>query len=181
MPLQQIAQQIITLADRRASTPVLVTPSYLSFRREFFVELTRELSCHTDRSIRIDWYRAFPGVRTLVSDQFAAWQVRSLNRLLQQKCNPPSRHPLLRKSEHADRHSVAQSDCSIHPQRVNERHAGAPKQQATVQITAAIGRPGGKTRDLVIGLADVRQKLPPWTVAIRMGTTEEEIARWHAA
>ena len=36
MPLQQIAHQIITLADRRASTPVLVTPPYLSFRRAVF-------------------------------------------------------------------------------------------------------------------------------------------------
>ena len=181
MPLQQIARQIITLADTCASTPVLVTPSYLSFRREFFFELSRELAAHTDRDLRIDWYRDLPGVRTIISDQLAAWHVKSVNRLL-------SRTPSTngnQTQEAAIRKNTAQQTAASNPtaKRHRELHmpAAAHPQKATLQITARIARPGGKGRDLVIGLSDVRQKLPEWTTAIWLGTSKEELKRWNAA
>ncbi|MGI9446002.1 MAG: hypothetical protein ACR2N1_26280 [Rubripirellula sp.] len=181
MPLQQIAHQIITLADRRASTPVLVTPPYLSFRRQFFVELSRELATHTDRDLRIDWYRNLPGVRTLVSDQIAAWHVKSVNRLLDRmtaaKAKKLRKAAILSVSEELN----AESDSTVTRQSARHQQTAEDTQIATVQITAAIARPGGKNRDLVIGLSDVRQKLPDWTTAIWLGTSEEEVKRWHAA
>ena len=181
MPLQQIAHQIITLADRRASTPVLVTPPYLSFRKQFFIELARELTAHTERDLRIDWYRDLPGVRTIISDHLAAWQVKSVNRVLA-RLSTANEHQFL-KAEGSNHSSQATgpSDSNAVRQSTHHERAAAPTQMATLQITAAIARPGGKTRDLVIGLSDIRQKLPDWTTAIWLGTSQEEVKRWHAA
>lgn len=39
---------------------------------------------------------------------------------------------------------------------------------AAVVLTASIARPGGRHRDLVIGLCDDRLPLPPWTTPIRI-------------
>lgn len=181
MPLPQIAHQIITLADRRASTPVLVTPPYLSFRKQFFVELSRELAAHTDRDLRIDWYRNLPGVRTLVSDQIAAWHVKSVNRSLGRMTAAKLRH--LRKADKlcVSEDPTAASNSTVTRQSARQQRSADDTQIATMQITAAIARPGGKSRDLVIGLSDIRQKLPDWTTAIWLGTSEEEVQRWHAA
>lgn len=185
MPLQQIAHQIITLADRRASTPVLVTPPYLSFRQQFFVELSLEISTHTDRRIRIDWYRGLPSLRTIISDQMAAWHVKSVNRMLKK------RPPIQADAESGLALDLNAGSKEIHPSysgSSDARHAetktGAkvgPNAIATVQITASIARPGGKNRDLVIGLSDARQKLPNWTTAIWLGTSQAEIKAWNAA
>ncbi len=181
MPLQQIAYQIITLADKRGSTPVLVTPPYLSFRKQFFVELSRELAAHTDRDLRIDWYRNLPGVRTIISDQLAAWHVKSVNRLLE-RMSIAKANQLARPASNtlSDKRMVPAETTAASPQAHNQDGSDRT-QTATVQITAAIARPGGKTRDLVVGLSDVRQCLPEWTTAIRLGASREEIERWQAA
>jgi len=179
MPLQQIAHQIITLADRRASTPVLVTPPYLSFRQQFYVELTQELSRHTERNVRIDWYRGLPGLRSLISDQLAAWQVKSINRRLRRECDRASTGAHASPKAAGQSHSSVQIGAPLLPPATTPQQAGGPK--AAVQITASIARPGGKTRDLVIGLADMRQKLPDWTTAIWLGTSPSEIDHWRAA
>ena len=181
MPLQQIAHQIITLADRRASTPVLVTPPYLSFRKQFFVELSRELASHTERDLRIDWYRNLPGVKTIVSDQIAAWHVKSVNRLLGRMTAAKAKHLQTADGITTSENLLANSESNATRQPAQHREITEHTQIATVQITAAIARPGGKSRDLVIGLSDVRQKLPEWTTAIWLGTSEEEVKRWHAA
>ena len=179
MPLQQIAQQIITLADRRASTPVLVTPPYLSFRQQFYLELTQELGRHTSRTVRIDWYRGLPGLRTLISDQLAAWHVKSINRMLRTQGDRGSANAPKTPSAGERSHSNVESVQPDHEPVAEFAQSDSPK--AAVQITASIARPGGKTRDLVIGLADVRQKLPDWTTAIWLGTSQSEIDQWRAA
>ena len=179
MPLQQIAQQIITLADRRASTPVLVTPPYLSFRQQFYVELTQELGRHTSRTVRIDWYRGLPGLRTLISDQLAAWQVKSINRMLRTQGDRGSANAPETPSKRERSDTSVELGQPDHEPVAELAQTGSPN--AAVQITASIGRPGGKTRDLVLGLADVRQKLPDWTTAIWLGTSQSEIDQWRAA
>ena len=179
MPLQQIAQQIITLADKQASTPVLVTPPYLSFRQQFYVELTQELGRHTSRTVRIDWYRELPGLRTLISDQLAAWHVKSINRMLRTQDGRRSAKAPKTPSTGERSHSSVELVQPVHDPVAELARTGSPK--AALQITASIGRPGGKTRDLVIGLADVRQKLPDWTTAIWLGTSQSEIDQWRAA
>jgi hypothetical protein len=180
--LQQIAHQILTLTEQRASTPVLVTPTYLSFRKQFFVELCRELTRHTDRNLRIDWYRKLPGVRTIVVDQLAAWQVKSINRVLQREVvHQRGQTDITLASNDARQSPRSGSDSPINTHPTIGRSAAGGKQIAAVQITATISRPGGKARDLVIGLSDVRQKLPEWTTAIWMGTSQQEVRRWQAA
>lgn len=181
MPLQNIANQILTLADRRASTPVLVTPPYLSFRKHFFVELSWELASRTDRNLRIDWYRNLPGVRTILSDQLAAWHVKSLNRLLARRDRTAAKLPLTSDEQTSRAAPLSTIDSSAPQHPGYNQHLKMPTSSCTVQITAAIARPGGKNRDLVIGLSDVRQKLPDWTTAIWLGTTQEEVKRWQAA
>jgi hypothetical protein len=82
MPLQEIADEIIRLSQRRGSTPVLVTPNYISLRPRFFLELVDTLACKSDQSIRIDWYRPMPGLFTLVGDRIARARAGHINRSL---------------------------------------------------------------------------------------------------
>ncbi|MGI9469449.1 MAG: hypothetical protein ACR2OA_20175 [Rubripirellula sp.] len=181
MPLQQIAHQIITLADRRASTPVLVTPPYLSFRKQFFAELSRELADHTERDLRIDWYRNLPSVRTILSDQLAAWHVKSVNRLLSHMTVSKARQAHKTATNSTPAESAGTTDINVSRQPALDQPRALLTQHATVQITATIARPGGQGRDLVIGLSDARQKLPNWTTAIWLGTSAQEVERWQAA
>ena len=178
MPLQQIAKHIVILADRRASTPVLITPPYLSFRASFYIELTRELSTHTNRSIRIDWYKGMPTPTTLLSHQVAAWQVRSINRaLLRQTSGTRHRRTqMTRGIENSSSQNFQQGD-QAPPALQPREHAPI----ASVQIAATIARPGGQNRDLVIGLADARLQLPLWTTAIWLGSSPAEIQRLKSA
>jgi hypothetical protein len=82
MPLRQLADEIIRLSERYRSTPVLVTPSYLSLRKRFFLELVGTLAEITDRPIRIDWYRGMPSLFSLVGDRIASAHAASMNRAL---------------------------------------------------------------------------------------------------
>jgi hypothetical protein len=181
MPLQQIAHQILTLADRRASTPVLVTPPYLSFRKQFFVELTREIANHTERDLRVDWYRGLPGVRTILTDQLASWHVKSVNRLLRRVSAGKAKQPTQGLGNQQPMDSLVLPESTGYQNPASDRRPTARPQIATIQITAAIARPGGKSRDLVIGLSDVRQRLPDWTTAIWLGTSAQEVKHWQAA
>jgi len=177
MPLQQIAKHIVSLADRRASTPVLITPPYLSFRASFFIELTGELANHTERPIRVDWYRGMPKPGTLLTDQLAAWQVRGINRTLQRQALP-LRGPGIPFHNQSIKHSDPDSSPTATESPGSPTALPSP---ATVQVTATIARPGGQNRDFVIGLADSRLPLPEWTTAIWLGSSPEEIQRCKAA
>ncbi|MGI9470164.1 MAG: hypothetical protein ACR2NZ_01440 [Rubripirellula sp.] len=138
MPLDSIVTEILQLSERRASTPVLVTPAYLSFRGDFFLELVTAVGRQSSRRVRLDWYRGMPGPMTILADRVASRRVNRINRQL--------------SAQSAD-----------------------PAESAYMQITAAIGRPGGSKRDLVIGLADARLELPGWTTPIRLGATPGEL------
>ena len=169
MPLQQIVEQILTLSEHRASTPVLVTPNYLSLRKQFFVELTGELWRHTDRNVRIDWYRGLPGIRTMVSDQFAGWHAKSINRSL-------SRIATNHRTESGQKTEAAASSA------IPVSHQPATQlPHAMIQLTATIARPGGKTRELVVGLSDIGQTLPDWTTAIWLGASQADLNKISAA
>ena len=82
MPLRPLADEILRLSERYNSTPVLVTPSYLSLRQQFFVELVGTLFKKTNRSVRIDWYRGMPTLFSLVGDRIAAVHAARMNRAL---------------------------------------------------------------------------------------------------
>ena len=138
MSFESMIPEILQLSERRASTPVLVTPAYLSFRPEFFVEFVKSIEPCTSRRVRLDWYRGMPGPLTVISDRLAAKRVAQINRLLKSR---------------------------------SSRSDGF----AYMQITAAIGRPGGARRELVIGIAQVKAELPGWTTPIRLGATPGEL------
>jgi hypothetical protein len=89
MPLHELADEIIRLSQRHVSTPVLVTPSYLSLRQRFFIELVGTLAEMSHRSIRIDWYRGVPGLFSLMGHRVASLRVNRINRALDSK-RPPS-------------------------------------------------------------------------------------------
>jgi hypothetical protein len=81
-PLDWLAQTVVRLSDQRASTPVLVTPRYLSLRKPFFIELVRTLSQLSNRPIRVDWYRRVPSVISLGSDAAARLWLSGINRTI---------------------------------------------------------------------------------------------------
>jgi len=144
MPLESIVTEILRQTERRGATPVLVTPSYLSFRSEFFLELVSVIESHTRRRVRLDWYRGMPGPLTLIADRAAKFRVQRINQQL--------------------KHRSSKRDGF-----------------AYMQITAAIGRPGGPQRDLVVGLADAKLELPGWTTPIRLGASPEELIALQSA
>lgn len=93
MPLQQLADQIVAIHDRGQSTPVLVTPSYLSFRPAFYVALAAQLTLHPvinrrRRPIRFDWYRDLPGAWSLLGHRSATAKVIRVNQLLARHLQP---------------------------------------------------------------------------------------------
>jgi hypothetical protein len=48
-----------------------------------------------------------------------------------------------------------------------ERSTDYPN-QVSLQMTATVSRPGGGYRELVVGLSEESQELPPWAAAIRL-------------
>jgi hypothetical protein len=85
MPLEELADEIIRLSEHCASTPVLVTPSYLSLRLPFFAELAGALADKTGRPIRIDWCRPMPNCFSLIGDSFASARAARVNRALRSR------------------------------------------------------------------------------------------------
>jgi len=138
MPLQQLAGQISVIRSRACSTPVLVTPSYLSLQAPFFVALSTELALCDHRLIRFDWLREVPGAFSFGRDFLADRKATRINRTL------------------------ASSLQSIGT-------------KASIQITAAIGRPSSassslasSSEDLVIGICADHHERPTWTTPIRL-------------
>lgn len=131
MPLHQLAGEIVRLSERQASTPVLITPDYLSFRPDFFVALSRQLWADCQRDVRFDWFRCGQSLLSEIGTRFSRFQAAKINRALA-----------------AD----------------TQRSA-----DASIMITATIGRPGGVCRDLVVGLCDDHCELPEWSTPIRIG------------
>ncbi len=86
-PLSLLSDEIIRLSETCVSTPVLVTPTYLSLRDEFLVELVGTLAKKSARRIRIDWFRGGSGVASLIGDLWAARRARSINRQLSSRAD----------------------------------------------------------------------------------------------
>ena len=142
MPLTQLAEEIIRVSQWDHSTPVLVTPSYLSLRRQFFVELVKSISAKTNRRIRIDWQRRLPGYFTLIGDAWASWEVRWHNRALA---------ALSRGS--ATTASIQITASIARPKRVEQD----------------VDQGRDTDQDLVVGLSAPHLELPPWATPIRLG------------
>ena len=81
-PLAELAQTIVRLSDHHGSTPVLVTPGYLSLQPPFFAALASEICGRTGRSVRFDWHRRGGGPAAVLADWWAQWNVARINRTL---------------------------------------------------------------------------------------------------
>ncbi|TWU60060.1 hypothetical protein Poly51_03340 [Rubripirellula tenax] len=133
MSLDLLAREIVRLSVHGGTTPVLVTPSYLSFRPEFFRQFVSAVASRTDRTVRIDWLRTGRGISAVIGDRMAARQAAKITRML--RGDTPASH--------------------------------------SIELSSSIGRPDGSSSrarsELVIGLCDNRQPLPPWATAISLG------------
>ena len=82
MPLRQLARQFVKIHKRAATTPVLVTPSYLSLQPPFYVALAVEISGYRRKPIRFDWCREIPGAFQFAGHWLAIRKARRINRAL---------------------------------------------------------------------------------------------------
>jgi hypothetical protein len=137
MSMEQLARQIASINARGESTPVLVTPAYLSLRAPFLVALATELTALKPNAIRFDWYRGMPGAFSFAGDWLARWKVQQINRALTRQMRPLS-------------------------------------DTATIQITAAIGRPDKAANQWVLGISSEQQPLPAWTTPVFLITSPIE-------
>lgn len=80
--LEELAQAIIRLNEQHASTPVLVSPRYLSLQPPFFVALASQIHGHSGRSLRFDWHRRRSGLAAALTDRWAQLQAARINRAL---------------------------------------------------------------------------------------------------
>lgn len=81
-PLRQLTGQFVKIHRRAATTPVLVTPTYLSLRPPFFVALAAEIREFCRLPIRFDWCREIPGVFQFAGHVLVNRQAGQINRAL---------------------------------------------------------------------------------------------------
>lgn len=90
MPLQSLAESIIVLNEKRGATPVIVTPRFLSLRREFFLRLIESLGEVTSRPVRFDWYRSPPGLMGKLDHHLACRKTKRMNRDFERMTDYPN-------------------------------------------------------------------------------------------
>ncbi len=141
MSLERLADEIIRIANTGRSTPVIVTPSYLSFRPLFFSQFTTLLASRTDRPVRIDWQRGDSfwnrGIGSAIGDRIAGRKAGKITRMMDQ----------------------IRPGTSI---QVTES-IGRPSRQTGIESG------GSESSELVIGLCHTGQPLPAWATPIKLG------------
>ncbi|TWU33801.1 hypothetical protein Poly41_47990 [Novipirellula artificiosorum] len=73
---------MIRIGQDTATTPVLVTPSFLSFRANFYVALASQFAEHRIRSVRFDLASPVGGFWQTLKNGCLAWRVHRYNRIL---------------------------------------------------------------------------------------------------
>jgi hypothetical protein len=111
MPLSQLADEIVRQSRQMTCTPVLVTPSYMSLRTPFFVQLVDAVWQRSRRAVRIDWYRD-PGTHLLgwLATAWARQQARAINRCLRESTAARRRADLTSLGSIAVTASIARPD-----------------------------------------------------------------------
>ena len=145
--LEPMARLLCDIESRRGMTPVLVIDHALVLADEFYVNLCRTLVAQADRAVRLDLlpgHRLAPrwaGVETLVQWSGGPWL-------------PP-----------------AAASAIFSPMRKNflRRLARQLPDRARIEATAAVARPGGALRELVVGLAGPGDELPAFAQEIAVG------------
>jgi len=141
MPLQQLARQIWSIRKGATSTPVIVTPSFLTLQTPFFVALATELAAFDQRQVRFDWYRGMPGAFSFGGDWLAGRKTAAINRSFASVLQPIGLATSMRITAAIGRPSGSQLSST------------SPSQ------------------DLVIGISADRHELPTWTTPIRLASS----------
>ncbi|MGB7324161.1 MAG: hypothetical protein WBD31_04780 [Rubripirellula sp.] len=147
MSLDLLAGEIVRLSKLGRTTPVLVTPTYLSFRPMFFQQFVEAVSKRTDRPVRVDWLRTGQGIASVISDAMAKREAAKITRLLQRNT--------------ATSHSVELSSSIGRP---------VPQSSGSGKNASGMTAIGGSNRTpIVIGLCHTGESLPTWATAIPLG------------
>lgn len=86
--MEQLVQQIARISARENSTPVLVTPPYLTLRSPFYIAMAVGLTERKANPVRFDWNRCMSGAFSLAGDWVARWQAARINRALTKASRP---------------------------------------------------------------------------------------------
>lgn len=145
--LGPMARLLCDIESRRGMTPVLVIDHALVLADEFYVNLCHTLVARTDRAVRLD---LLPGHR--LAPRWAG--IETLSRWAGGPWLPPSA-----------------ASAIFSPMRKNflKRLARQLPARARIEATAAVARPGGALRELVVGLAGPGDELPAFAQEIAVG------------
>ena len=146
--LAPLVQVLIDIESRRGMTPVLVSDRRLVLADEFYVGLCQALQERSGRSVRLD---LLPGHRlacgSSISRPLGNW----------------ARGPWLPAT-------LAAAFFTPLRRLFCRRLARQLPRRSRIESTAAVARPGGTLRELVIGLAGPGDELPPFAQEISLGT-----------
>jgi hypothetical protein len=146
-PLDPLVSVLCDIEDRGGMTPVLVSDPRLVLADEFYVGLCTAVAERSGRPVRLD---LLPGHRL-------ACHAGAMTRLGRWATAPwlPA--------------SAASAIFSPMRRRFIKRLAKRLPEQSRIESTAAVSRPGGPLRELVIGLAGPGDELPPFAQEISLG------------
>ncbi|QDT05586.1 hypothetical protein K227x_39870 [Rubripirellula lacrimiformis] len=144
MSLEPLANRIVEICRSGDTTPVLVTPKYLSFRPAFYQQFVAVLAQRSGRTVRIDWLRTETGIMAMISDTMAMQDAKRITRMLRKRCS-------------AD-HSIELTS-SI----------GRPRSATASSLDGRQRNTANRDDALVIGLCHVGQPLPEWVTPIPLG------------
>lgn len=142
--LDPLVQVLCEIEDRRGMTPVLVSDRRLVLADDFYIALCCAVRERTDRPVRLD---LLPGHRL-------ACRGLALGRWAAGPWLPAS---------------AASAIFSPMRKIFLNRLAERLPERSRIESTAAVARPGGPLRELVIGLAGPGDELPPFAQEILLG------------
>lgn len=146
--LEPLVQVLIDIESRRGMTPVLVSDHRLVLADEFYVRLCQGLLQRSGRAVRLD---LLPGHRLACGNALLG----PLGKWIGGPWLP-----------------AALASAIFFPLRqlFFRRLASRLPERSRMESTAAVARPGGTLRELVIGLAGPNDELPPFAQEISLGT-----------
>jgi hypothetical protein len=146
--LEPLVQVLIDIESRCGMTPVLVSDHRLVLADEFYVGLCQGLLERSGRAVRLD---LLPGHRLACSTRILG----PLGKWMGGPWLPAS---------------LASAIFAPLRRLFFRRLARRLPERSRMESTAAVARPGGTLRELVIGLAGPGDELPPFAQEISLGT-----------
>jgi len=85
MPLRRLSNELIRLRRDELKTPVLVLPTWISLRADFYNELAEVIHTQTGQNVRFDALRPLGGLWQTFANKVDDWQTRRINRQVNRK------------------------------------------------------------------------------------------------